>query len=64
MVCFSSCWFRKISVQDLLNMMFNVHKDKEEILLQLPQSKGQFGCSVKLFVKPAIADGRAVTIFV
>ena len=45
-------------------MMFNVHKDKEEILLQLPQSKGQFGCSVKLFVKPAIADGRAVTIFV
>ena len=26
--------------QDLLSMMFNVYKDKEDILLKLPQSKG------------------------
>ena len=28
--------------QDLLSMMFNVYKDKEDILLKLPQSKGIF----------------------
>ena len=27
--------------QDLLSMMFNVYKDKEDILLKLPQSKGR-----------------------
>ena len=27
--------------EDLLSMMFNVYKDKEDILLKLPQSKGE-----------------------
>ena len=28
--------------EDLLNMMFDVHKEKEELLLKMPQAKGRF----------------------
>ena len=27
--------------EDLLNMMFDVHKEKEELLLKMPQAKGE-----------------------
>ena len=31
--------------EDLLNMMFDVHKEKEELLLKMPQAKGKLCCS-------------------
>ena len=31
--------------EDLLNMMFEVHKEKEELLLKMPQAKGELCCS-------------------
>ena len=31
--------------EDLLNMMFDVHKEKEELLLKMPQAKGKLYCS-------------------
>ena len=31
--------------EDLLNMMFDVHKEKEELLLKMPQAKGELYCS-------------------
>ena len=33
--------------EDLLNMMFDVHKEKEELLLKMPQAKGEIFLSSK-----------------
>ena len=34
--------------EDLLNMMFDVHKEKEELLLKMPQAKGDLFLYSKL----------------
>ena len=39
--------------EDLLNMMFDVHKEKEELLLKMPQAKGD-STEVKCFVPKSI----------
>ena len=36
-----SAFINTLKGNDLLTMMFNVYKDKEETLLKLPQSKGK-----------------------
>ena len=35
-----SAFISSLKGQDLLTMMFNVHKDKEDILIKLPQARG------------------------
>ena len=39
--------------EDLLNMMFDVHKEKEELLLKMPQAKGD-STEVNCFVPKSI----------
>ena len=36
-----SAFINTLKGNDLLSMMFNVHKDKEDILIKLPQAKGK-----------------------